>query len=430
MKRIHRLILGEPYRLFFPLGVLAGMWGVMMWPLFHGGHLLYYPAEAHARIMIGGFMGACVAGFLGTAFPRLSGTRHWSAGEFAAILLCWSLMVWAWSRGRIAAGDDAFAMMLVLLIGGLAIRWLRGRRDTPPPGFVLVIPGLAGAAIAAWCLAHGAVGSAEGWHLARLWLYQGFLLLPLMGIGPYLLPRFFGMPSGHAFDTSISVPSGWKWKAAASMVAGLCLFASFALEAWGHAKAGQILRASVVVIWFALETPAFRRVKQRNTPGTATRFSVVLMALGLICAAGWPHARVGSLHLFFVSGLGLVTMAVATRVILGHAGRHDLLSGKIVWLRWVVGLVILAAATRMTSDYIPAVRTSHINYAAWCWAAAALIWLGYVGRFLLQDEASAVQARRCSRRKRLLDMPAIHPLPTDRATKAPSHMATTRQPEV
>jgi uncharacterized protein involved in response to NO len=399
------MILEEPYRVFFPLGVLAGMWGVLMWPLFYGGHLLYYPGEPHARIMIGGFIGAFVAGFLGTAFPRLVGARRWMVGEFGGILLCWLLMVWFWSRGRVAAGDDAFVMMMVLLMGGLVTRWLLGRRDTPPPGFVLVIPGLAGAAISAWCLAHGAVESVEGWRLAKLWLYQGFLLLPLMGIGPYLLPRFFGMPSSHSFETSISPPSGWWKKAAASAFAGLCVIASFVLEAWDHALAGQMLRALVIVIWFACETPVLRRASQPNTPGTAVRWALGLMAVGLACAAWWPYARIGSLHLFFVSGLGLITMAVGARVILGHAGRHDLLEGKIVWLRWVIGLLVLAAATRMTSDFLPTVRISHHIYAAWSWVAAALLWLVFLFRHLYRDDSKPVRRGPCSRKKKRLANP-------------------------
>jgi uncharacterized protein involved in response to NO len=123
------------------------------------------------------------------------------------------------------------------------------------------------------------------------------------------------------------------------------------------------------------------------------------MAAGLACAAIWPYARIGSLHLFFVSGLGLVTMAVGARVILGHAGRHDLLGGKIVWLRWVFGLLILAATTRMTSDFIPAVRVSHHIYAAWTWAAAAFVWLLALGKYLLIDESTPKPSSKCPRRQ-------------------------------
>ena len=73
------MVLEEPYRVFFPLGMLAGIWGVMMWPMLYAGWLNFYPNEAHTRMMIEGFMGAFVVGFIGTAFPRLTGNRSWFA---------------------------------------------------------------------------------------------------------------------------------------------------------------------------------------------------------------------------------------------------------------------------------------------------------------------------------------------------------------
>ena len=399
VKRFFGMILEEPYRLFFPLGMLAGIWGVLMWPMFYDGNLPFYPNEVHARMMTAGFMGAFVAGFLGTAFPRLTAARHWMTGELIAVLVCWSLMIFSWSRSMVKAGDEAFAAMIAVLLAGMAVRALRGSRDIPPPGFVLVFAGLVGAALSALWLARGPLVSVELWRFVRLWYFQGFLLLPLMGIGPYLLPRLFGMPSRHSFDTSTAPPPGWWPRCLASVAAGLCVIASFAVEAWGWPMTGQLSRAAAVVAWFGMETPVFRKALQKTTPGTAVRWAVVSLAAGLVCSAIWPLTRIGSLHLFFVSGLGLVTMAVGARVILGHAGRHDLLGGKIVWLRWVIGLAVLAAATRMTSDFIPAVRVSHHVYAAWSWVAAALVWLVALGKYLWATEPDEKPASSCPRRR-------------------------------
>lgn len=385
MKRIATMCAVEPYRVFFPIGMLAGIWGVLMWPLMYGGWLKFYPGEAHIRIMTEGFMGAFVVGFLGTAFPRLSGNRSWSVPGLLGMLALWAGMMWCHSTNRVAMGDGWFAAMLGLLLFGMASRWLRGNQDTPPPGFVLALAGVLGALVAAGYLAVAERPSIEAWKFARLWLFQGFLLLPLMGIGPFVLPRLLGKPSTHSFDDSPTPPPGWWRKATMAAAAGLFVSAGFALEAFGHAAAGQGLRAAVILGWFAMETPLLGKAKVATTPGNAARWSLAGLAAGLVCAAIWPLARVGSLHLFFVSGLGLVTLAVGTRVVLGHAGRHDLLGGRILWLRWVIGLLILAAATRMTSDFLPAVRVSHHIYAAWTWIVAGMVWLGALGPYLLRD---------------------------------------------
>lgn len=399
MKRACRMVLEEPYRVFFPLGAAAGIWGVMMWPMLYAGWLHFYPGEAHTRMMIEGFMGAFVVGFAGTAFPRLTGNRTWFGGEFIALLVLWFLAVSSHASGRVAAGDAAFSALLGVLFLGMAGRWISGNRDTPPPGFILAFAGISGAAAAAWFLSRPGLSAAQT-QWAKLWLFQGFPLLPLMGIGPYLLPRFFGMESSHSFDDSPTPPPGWWRKALAALTAGLLVLVSFALEVSGKPLAGHLLRAAVILVWFALETPLLRRVKLSTTPGTAARWALLGLVAGCVCAAFWPLTRVGSLHLFFASGLALVTLAVGTRVILGHAGRHDLLGGKIVWLRWVIGLFVLAATTRMSADFIPKMQVSHYIYAAWSWAIGAVLWLAFLAKFLFRNEDSPKRASNCPRRVR------------------------------
>jgi uncharacterized protein involved in response to NO len=149
------------------------------------------------------------------------------------------------------------------------------------------------------------------------------------------------------------------------------------------------LRAAVILVWMLVETPVFRPGKLWTTPGNVVRVAVIGLIAGTAGAGLWPVARVGTLHLVFAAGLGLATLAVATRVVLGHTGRHDLLTGRIIWLRVAAGLLVLAAATRMTSDFLPAVRVSHHIYAAWAWAAGGLVWLLALARHLLHEEETA-----------------------------------------
>src|SRR5436190_13615106 len=71
-RRIALLDIGnEPFRVFFPEGVLAGIVGVALWPFYFGGVTSFYPGQAHARIMAYGLFGGFIFGFLGTAMPRL-----------------------------------------------------------------------------------------------------------------------------------------------------------------------------------------------------------------------------------------------------------------------------------------------------------------------------------------------------------------------
>src|ERR1017187_897825 len=66
----------DPYRIFFPLGIVLGLAGVAVWPLFFFGIISGYWGISHAFIQSDGFLFCFVAGFLLTAIPRFTGTQN------------------------------------------------------------------------------------------------------------------------------------------------------------------------------------------------------------------------------------------------------------------------------------------------------------------------------------------------------------------
>jgi uncharacterized protein involved in response to NO len=66
-ERSIQLFSEEPFRLFFPIGLLLGIVGVALWPLYYAGFATTYPGTMHARLMVEGFMASFIIGFLGTA---------------------------------------------------------------------------------------------------------------------------------------------------------------------------------------------------------------------------------------------------------------------------------------------------------------------------------------------------------------------------
>src|SRR5215472_3792738 len=65
----------DPYRIFFPLGIILGAMGVTIWPLYYYGITEGYSGRAHAFVQTDGFLYAFIAGFLLTAIPRFTGTE-------------------------------------------------------------------------------------------------------------------------------------------------------------------------------------------------------------------------------------------------------------------------------------------------------------------------------------------------------------------
>jgi hypothetical protein len=381
-------ISSEPFRAMFPLAVLAGITGAAVWPLHFWGVLKLYPGQAHARIMAAGLLGGFILGFLGTAMPRMLSASKLGVRNVFAVALLHVSMVICYATGKLGWGDHLFAGMLLFFILLLVHRFLR-REDIPPPGFTLV--GLAllcatGAAIIGVAEFHVAELDPYWVQLRRLLLYQGFVLLPVLGIGPFLLPRFFNLKSLHDFP-EMRLPSGaWVRKAMLAFSIGLLVVGSLFLEASGWFRVAHWLRFGAALVYLGIEFP-FRRARGvGDALAVSLWIAFAFLVGGFVAIAIFPQFRVGLLHLSLIGGFAVIAFVVATRVIYGHSGNLELLKGRNRWLPISVSLMLLASATRASGDLWPAITISHYIYGALSWIAAALIWSWYVLPKVLQPD--------------------------------------------
>lgn len=376
----------EPFRLFFLLGTVASIVGVLLWPAFFRGWIGYYPLEAHARWMMLGFGGCFITGFLGTAGPRLLGAKPWTRTELVIHAATALGMMACLTCNRIPAADLLAGIWLFGVLGSMLFRFFIGRQDVPPPGLPLAILGIAGAGVSgiALSLISTLDYSLQVYVFLRLLYFQGLLWLPILGVAPYLLPRFFGKASPHSFEDSSTIPDGWMRPFVESLLAGLLLIASFALEAWRPGPSGMILRTAVVVIHLTRSVPGLVAWSKVNALGLALRWILPCAAGGWLLAVIFPALRIGMLHLMFIGSAGLLMLAVATRVILGHNDRHDRLASPMKWFHLIWGLLLFTAATRLTSDFMMKVRITHFTYAAILWVVIIVFWAWKLRRELKQ----------------------------------------------
>ena len=101
-----------------------------------------------------------------------------------------------------------------------------------------------------------------------------------------------------------------------------------------------------------------------------------------------PDRHIAVEHLLFIGGFGLLVLVVGSRVLFGHSGELAGFARRSWIARGLIGLAFLAATTRASADFFPAILISHHKYAAWTWALAALLWLGWhARRFVTRDES-------------------------------------------
>lgn len=369
----------EPFRIFFPAGVLAGIVGVSLWPLYFTRVGEFYPGLGHARIMAYGLFGGFIFGFLGTAMPRMLSAKPLRVVEVIPLVLLLAAMVASFAATKVFVGDVLFLVLLAAFVCCVATR-AKERKDMPPPGFVLV--GLAFVSVAVG----GVLSLAQHYRdvdvfwitLQRLLSYQGFVLLPILGIGPFILPRFFGMQSQHDFPEALVPAAGWLKKAIIAFIAGALIISSFVVEAMGWQQFAHAMRFGTTLVYLFLEMPFHRAPRATNALGAAIRIAFLGILAGVLAVSLFPGYRVSLLHLTLIGGFAVLTFVVATRVVFGHSGNMERLKGRNVWLLVAVGLMLFGMATRISGDIWPKILASHYTYGALIWIAGVLLWAVYV----------------------------------------------------
>ena len=366
----------EPFRIFFPLATLLGVAGVSLWPLFFSGVHQFYPGMMHARLMIQGFLGGFVIGFLGTAMPRLLSAPTLRAWELWTLIALYLTTAGLHIGHRLAAGDATFVSLLLVFATMLASR-VRRRSELPPPGFMLVglgyLAGLVGTAL--W------FGGMNGWvpgaamWLGGLLLNQAFVLLLILGVGSFLIPRFLELPGIVPMADERKASPAWRRRALFALTVGLVFLSSYVVEAYFNA--GWIpgaMRGGIAVAYLLVMVPIHRTPEPRRTVPLAINFALAALLVGVAFPLFIPSQRVAGLHVIFIGGFSLITFTVATRVVLGHSGNEHLFRSRLPSLRLVALLVITGAVLRAVGDFFGEGRAALLETASYAWMLAALAW--------------------------------------------------------
>ena len=359
--------------------MLAGIIGVALWPVMLLGWMEMYPGPSHARLMVQGFFGGFIFGFLGTSMPRLVEARPLSAREAFSLLALFLGNVAANTAGMTTLADWLFIGEIALWFAMLKNR-CHGGKDRPPPGFVLV--GLAFACALAGTALHLA---GRRWELsqplelfARLLSYHGFVLLCVLGAGGFLLPRFLGLGVRRKFAESVVATPEWRRAARIAAAAGALIVGSFALEATGWSRTAGTARAVILIAYLCYEMPLERL--RWNWRGVQWQLitGLVLIPLGVFASGWFPAMRLTLSHIELVGGFAFITFGVATRVVFGHSGAREKADRFHPWLTTAAVLMLLGLASRISGDYLPGIQTTHYIYGAACWMAGVVVWAACV----------------------------------------------------
>jgi uncharacterized protein involved in response to NO len=369
----------EPFRVFFPLGVLCAWVGIGHWLLYGLGVTRTYSCQLHGLVQMQAFMMAFAVGFLWTALPRRTGTAPPRPLTLLAAAAGLVTTTGAAVAERWALAEAAYAgVVLVVLVSALARFTSPAAGRRPPATFVLVpialFHALSGALAIALATADGVPASAL--RLGRLFVEQGVFLSLTVGVGGLLLPVIAGSAPPPDMGTRREA-----WKALGYAALGAVICVSLVLEFTGFERAGPLVRAAAVASGIVVAGAA----RPPGRPGFHRRLvwlAVWLMPVGLVASAAWPTYRVPALHVVFIGGFSLLAFAVATHVALGHLGLDTLARGRPPAVVVLAVAFLGALAARLAADASDT-YFEHLSWAAALWIAGSAVWLAFLAPKLL-----------------------------------------------
>ncbi len=372
---------GEPYRILFPLGILCAIAGLGVWiPFWLWPQSIPYPGQGHAVALIQGFLLAFIFGFLGTMMPKVLGFKPLGPVQFAIFPLGIAALTVAALAGFPLTAQVLHLGLLVNFAAFIALRWPT-RQGSPPPAFAFI--GLAFATDRAGTVFKLlALGGAwpGGARIAALLQYQGFILLLILGVGGFLLPKLLGNVVIRPEDIRKEPPAARPWL---FPMLGMLLILSFFLEAfgpWPWGMRGASLLRALIWGWFLFIHLRLHRVAG-GAPAylAAARLSLIAIGAGLLMPAILPAYVVAWEHIVFITGFLWLTLSIAARVVAAHGGRLDLIDVGRKRLLAAGWLLAVSALTRVTTDIWTGERWLHLALASLFALVAIGLWLRLFG---------------------------------------------------
>ena len=104
--------------------------------------------------------------------------------------------------------------------------------------------------------------------------------------------------------------------------------------------------------------------------------SAWMLMIGLWTHSLFPTLGIHAAHLIFMSGFGLTTLLVASRVTLAHGGYSLNLETTSRIFPITATLILLATLTRFSSLWTSSL-IQHFAYAAALWILALIFWISF-----------------------------------------------------
>lgn len=361
--RLLKYPLPDPYRILFPAGALLGLWGILIWlPLIFTQEA--YPVLAHRYLMLNGFTATFIAGFLMTAVPKFSQTKSAEAYEvvsFIVITITGLLFSYLDNEKLVFICSTIQALLILAFLFARILK----RKANPPYSFVFIFIGLF-----FWVFSGlmSAFVNAESFKVLH---YEGSIAAIILGVGSRLIPGILGhveivQTQRKRYENEkpfiLTVPLHFFF------IIAFFIGSYFLEDSIGIYIRTLVVAGVGVYYWKLISFP-----KKKSALTWSLWISCWLIILSFLLKAFWTAGAIHASHSFFICGIFLLTLLVATRVLQSHGPKDPTLENSKV-LYAVTFLIVLAAATRVSAFLMPEHYLRHLAYSSFVLSAGLLVW--------------------------------------------------------
>lgn len=358
-----KLMMREPYRLYFPWGILGACLGVLYWPgIRFFPDFFAFPAYFHHFMMVYIFLWFHVQGFLMTALPRFLKSEIESKGIFLLqfggnLLLFCSIFFWNtfWIYFCFFLSFFTFLIFLTFV--------LKQKKRRPVPEFIFIPYAL----LAIFCAT-----LINLFQLEPIWsnilFYQAALIFFILGVGGRLIPNFLGVQV---------IRDEHAWYRNYLQVFATLVALSFCFDFLDLQKIGHLLRAVLLLSYFFFPMNLHRAFKKRLLGFWSLSLAYLLLPWTYITLLYFESSyRIALTHQIFLGSFNVILFWFSTRVILAHGGLVQKMRGKRFFpLQAVVFIMYFSMMTRVSADFLPKIYINHLSYAVFLWCLGLIVYM-------------------------------------------------------
>lgn len=368
----------DPFRLYFPFAILTALYASSLWISYVFMQSNSYPGFLHAELFIGGFLYFSIFGFLMTALPRFTQTHFATPIDifFSAFLILAIL------SSSLLKSSTLFWFFIFIgwpFLISFAAKRFAIRKQNPPFTFLFVGLGLLLGALGSFLiLIHHSLqlDTFQILSQGKVLFYDGMVLSLILGIGGRLIPGILGFKEIVSKQREVyEKPIPFLKVIPKDILLAAPLFLlSLILEGYLFFLPGYLLRALII------SYIAFKYWNIHKWPTERKWHGIFLIvSCWFIVIASWllivfiNHA-ISIKHLIYIGGYSLITLLVASRVILAHGNSGLELEYKHFPYSFFGSILALAALTRAVAPFIPDSYLNHLGYTGFSFIIGTLIW--------------------------------------------------------